>query len=248
MAFDVTDATFETDVLERSMRVPVVVDLWAEWCGPCRTLGPVLEQVVAETAGAVELAKVDVDSNPRIAATFQVQSIPAVHAIAERKFVDSFVGAIPEQAVRQWVAALVRPPSEAELLVLEGDEESLRKALELEPANEAALVALVGMLLADSGGSGEDAEGSQRRQEALSLLARLPETSETRRLAAVARLAPTLGDGLGEQAVEARLDQLLGQVKDDQAAKQEYLDILEVLGADDPRTGRYRRALTARLF
>jgi len=81
---DVTDATFATAVLERSKSVPVVVDLWAEWCGPCKTLGPLLEKVIEETGGAVELAKVDVDTNPEIAQAFQVQSIPAVFALKDR--------------------------------------------------------------------------------------------------------------------------------------------------------------------
>ncbi len=92
---DVTDATFGTAVMERSMTVPVVVDLWAEWCGPCKTLGPIIEKVVGETSGAVELAKVDVDANPQVAQAFNVQSIPAVFAIHEGKIVDSFVGALP---------------------------------------------------------------------------------------------------------------------------------------------------------
>src|SRR6202011_2144287 len=137
---DVTDATFDTAVLERSTQVPVVVDLWAEWCGPCRTLGPILEKVVGETDGAVELVKVDVDSNPQVGAAFRVQSIPAVYAIKDRKVVDSFIGALPEPAVRQWVASLSAAPSEAERLIAAGDESSLRKALELEPANERAVL------------------------------------------------------------------------------------------------------------
>src|SRR5260221_14128306 len=87
---DVTDATFERDVLDRSMEVPVVVDLWAEWCGPCKTLGPILERVVAATGGKVELTKVDVDANPQVAASFRVQSIPAVYAIRDKQMVDSF--------------------------------------------------------------------------------------------------------------------------------------------------------------
>src|SRR5580658_2488061 len=92
---DVTDATFGTAVMERSTQVPVVVDLWAEWCGPCKTLGPILEKVIAETGGEVELTKVDIDANPRVAQIFDVRSIPAVYAIKDRKIVDSFIGALP---------------------------------------------------------------------------------------------------------------------------------------------------------
>ena len=129
---DVTDATFQTDVLDRSQDVPVVVDLWAEWCGPCRTLGPILERVVGETGGQVALAKVDIDSNPQVAAAFQVQSIPAVFAISQGKVVDSFIGALPEPSVREFVAKLAPAESEADRLAARGDEASLRAALELE--------------------------------------------------------------------------------------------------------------------
>src|SRR5487761_38160 len=127
MPTDVTDLTFEHDVLERSTERPVIVDLWASWCGPCKTLGPILEKVVEETPG-VELVKVDVDANPRSAATFQVQSIPAVYAIKARKVVDSFVGALPEPAVRQFVAGLTPAPTEVDRLIEAGDEASLRQA------------------------------------------------------------------------------------------------------------------------
>src|SRR5438270_4332252 len=113
---DVTDETFEKEVLDRSDQVPVVVDLWAEWCGPCRTLGPILERVVGDTDGAVELTKVDVDENPRVAATFRVQSIPAVFALRDRQVVDSFIGAQPEAAVREFVSRLAPAASEADLL------------------------------------------------------------------------------------------------------------------------------------
>jgi putative thioredoxin len=233
---DVTDDSFETAVLERSTEVPVVVDLWAEWCGPCRTLGPILERVVGETDGAVELVKVDVDANPRVAATFHVQSIPAVYALKDRKVVDSFIGALPEPAVRQFMASLTPPPSEADRLIAAGDEASLRRALELEPASEKAVLALAALLVDKGDGA-----------EALGLLARLPETAEVRRIAALARVGDEL-DGPDGGEVETKLEALLDRVKGDGEARQEFLDLLEVLGPDDPRTPRYRKELTARLF
>lgn len=239
MPVDVSDATFETEVLARSEQVPVVVDLWAPWCGPCRMLGPILEKVVAETEGAVALVKVNVDENPRVATTFQVQSIPAVYAISQRRVVDQFIGALPEAAVRDFVSRLVAPASEADLLAAAGDEASLRKALEIDPGHEGALVALAEILVE----RGEAAE-------ALSLLARVPETAETRRLAARARLAesgvsPTDGDGTG---LAARLDTLLEHVRDDPAARQQFLDLLETLPDGDPRRTAYRKALASRLY
>ncbi|HEX4865522.1 MAG TPA: tetratricopeptide repeat protein [Acidimicrobiales bacterium] len=242
MATDVTDASFETDVLERSTSATVVVDLWAEWCGPCKVLGPILEKVVDETSG-VDLVKIDVDANPRSASTFQVQSIPAVYAIRDRKVVDSFIGALPEPAVRQWIAGLNPPPSEVDRLIAAGDEQSLRKALELEPANENAVLGLASLLIA--GGSAGEAE----RDEALSLMARLPETPETRRLAAQARLGSEApGASPDGEVIEAKLDALLERVRNDDEARQEFVDLLEVLGPEDPRTASYRKALTARLF
>src|SRR5205823_10009627 len=103
---DVTDDTFEQDVLERSKQVPVVVDLWAPWCGPCRTLGPIIEQVIDEAAGRVALVKVNIDENPQIATAFGVQSIPLVVAVKDGQPIDAFLGAQPEQMVRQFVDRL----------------------------------------------------------------------------------------------------------------------------------------------
>src|SRR5947208_4946944 len=151
---DVTDSTFETAVLERSTQVPVVVDLWADWCGPCRTLGPILEKVIGETEGRVELVKVDVDANPQVAGAFRVQSIPAVYALKDRKVVDSFIGAVPEAQVREFVGRLAPTASEADLLVEKGDEASLRAALDLEPDHAGAVVGLAELLV----GRGETEE------------------------------------------------------------------------------------------
>jgi len=233
---DVTDATFEQQVIERSKEVPVVVDLWAEWCGPCRTLGPIIEKVIAATNGKVELAKVDVDANPQVAGAFRVQSIPAVYALRDGQVVDHFIGALPERAVQEFVDRLAPNESEADRLVKAGDEASLRQALDLEPGHEGAVVALAELLV-----------GRGDTDEALELLARIPDSGETRRIAALARMG---GSGAAAVAddVEAKLEALLERVKDDEAAKQEFLDVLEVLGPDDPRTLPYRRKLTMRLF
>lgn len=233
---DVTDASFEQDVLDRSVTVPVVVDLWAPWCGPCRTLGPILESVVEATNGAVELVKVNVDENPRVSTAFQVQSIPAVFAVRDRQIVDHFIGALPEPQVAQFIARLAPAPSEADELVSLGDEVSLRRALELEPDHPEAVVALARILVADG-----------KPSEALELLARIPETAASRVVAAEARLAVQQVE-VPADGVDVLLDALLPKVKDDADARQEFLDLLETLGPDDPRTARYRKALSTQLF
>ena len=243
---DVTDATFQAEVLDRSAQVPVIVDLWAPWCGPCTQLGPILEKVVGETGGRVILAKVNVDENPGIAQAFQAQSIPAVHAIVDGRPADSFMGAQGEPFVRDFVNRLLpaeeaselgplpaEQPSELERLLAAGDEASLRSALEAESDHPEATVALAALLV--------ERDGPDDRDEALALIARIPETPETRHLAALARTEPI-------DDIEGRLGELLASVKSDDEARQTYVDLLDILGPEDPRTAEWRRRLTSALF
>ena len=146
---NVTDSTFDRDVVQRSKTIPVVVDLWAQWCEPCKQLTPILEKVIAETNGAVELAKVDIDANPGVAQAFKVESIPAVYAMADGQVVDGFMGAQGEAQVREFVQRLAPAPAESEVdtLVAIGDEESLVAALKIEPDNPAAVTALAELLV-----------------------------------------------------------------------------------------------------
>src|ERR671922_2023727 len=135
MVFDVTEAEFETRVIERSREIPVVVDFWAEWCGPCRVLGPALEAAVAKREGEVELAKVDVDRNQSLAMSFGIRGIPGVKAFGDGRVVDEFTGAISPAQIERFLDRIV--PSPADRLSARGDEDSLRKALELDPRHVA---------------------------------------------------------------------------------------------------------------
>ncbi|HEY5092575.1 MAG TPA: thioredoxin [Acidimicrobiales bacterium] len=232
---DVTDATFATAVIERSMTVPVIVDLWADWCGPCKTLGPIIEKVIDETNGAVELAKVDVDANPEVSQAFGVQSIPAVFAISEGKIVDSFVGALPESAVREFVEKLAPGASKVDQLVEAGDEESLRAALELDANNVDAAVAL-----------GDFLRQADRLDEADEVLKPFENVLAAKTVLARIRLqrsGVTLDGDL-----DLTLDHLLEQSTGEGSAKDRLLEILDALGPEDPRYVSYRRKLASRLY
>jgi putative thioredoxin len=153
--FDVSERTFEQDVLARSQQLPIVIDFWAPWCGPCRTLGPTLERLATEAKGAWLLAKVNVDENPRLQQAFRIQSIPAVMAVSKGKVVDQFVGALPESQVRTWLKRFVPEPAGSLLDAARALEASdpegaiarYRLMLGEEPTNAEALFALGRLLL-----------------------------------------------------------------------------------------------------
>ena len=233
---DVTDEDFEQQVVEKSNEVPVVIDLWAPWCEPCKTLGPLLEKVIDAQGGKVIGVKINIDENPGVSQAFKVQSIPMVVAFKDGQAVDGFMGAQGEPMLEDFIRRLL--PSEEEsqidLLVSAGDEASLRSALELQTDHAEAVLALAELLVLDD-----------RVEEGLSLLERIPESSESRRIAAAARTSDSSGQS---DEVDAELETLLTQVKVDDAARQRFVDLLEVMSPDDPRTSEWRRKLSTALF
>jgi putative thioredoxin len=239
MAIDVTDETFQAEVIERSHQVPVIIDLWAPWCGPCRTLGPILEKVTGETDGKVIMVKVNVDENPQISAAFGVQSIPLVVAIKNGEPVDGFLGAQPEGTIRTFISGLLPTEEETQIdtLIAEGNEPALRAALALSPGHDGATVALAELLVAEG-----------RGEEALAELAKIPETPEVRHIAAEARLSLQPVEERPSDDYDQQLASLLPLVKTDDEARQKFIDLLEVMGAEDERTGPWRRKLTTSLF
>jgi putative thioredoxin len=269
---DVSTADFAASVLERSFEVPVVVDFWADWCGPCKVLGPTLERLADEGGGRWELAKVDVDANQQLAMQFGVQGIPTVVGFKDGEAVARFTGAVPEPAVRQFIDGLL--PSDLDLAadraytaLGEGDaalaEQVWRSVLATEPSHEPAGLGLAGLLI-------ERGE----HDEALAVLGRLAPTEAVRRLQAAARLTPEAdlaelaaaaeGDGTAavlayakglaaagapEPALERLID-VVGRREDElsESARLVVLDLFELLGPDHPLTTSYRRRLASALF
>jgi putative thioredoxin len=253
MAIDVTEASFQAEVIERSRQLPVVVDFWAEWCGPCKALSPALEAAEAARSEKVVLAKIDTDANQRLSASFGIQGIPAVKAFRDGKVVNEFVGALPPAKVEEFFDSLV--PSRADELLAKGDELSLREASELEPRRADIAVALAKARLE---------RGAE--DEALEAVEGHAGDFAAEGIAARVRLRRA---GIGEEAFAAldsgdrggALDRLIGVLADpaianggdaDPAAAREDLrravvGILSELDPADPAARAYRRQLSAAL-
>ena len=246
MVIEVSEADFEQEVVERSRSLPVVVDFWAEWCAPCRQLGPLLERAAQAREGKVVLAKLDTDANPGISRAFGIQGIPAVKAFRDGQVASEFVGAQPPPVVERFFDALV--PSEADELAAAGDEASLRRALELEPGHPGAAVALARLLL-DRG----------ERDEARALVEPLDGDFAAQALAArieleddadprIAEAFTALDAGDRRRALELLIESIGGADGRRDALRRAVVGVLDELGVEDPLAREYRRRLAAALY
>jgi putative thioredoxin len=270
---DVSQTDFPSAVIDESRRRPVVVDFWAEWCGPCKVLGPVLERLAGEAGGSWLLAKVDVDQNQALAQQFGVQGIPTVVAFRDGQVVNRFTGALGESEVRAFIDSIV--PTEADLTAAEAEmaydrgevavaEAGFRAVLDHDGAHEIAGLGLATILL-----------DRNDPAAALEVLARLPRSEDVRRMESAARLWSDAGDvetlaaaaaasgspedrlayakalsvnGDAADAMEILVELVGERGEHSEVARVALLDLFEVLGHDHALVGTYRRRLASALF
>lgn len=254
VVIDVTEATFQSEVLERSLTTPVIVDFWAEWCQPCKQLSPVLERLAVQGAGAWLLAKIDVDANPRIAQMFRVQGIPMVYAVVGGQPVDAFSGVVPEAELRQWIQAALKAGGvavsepedprldEADDALMSGDldaaERAYRKILADAPADAAAEAGLAQVGLARRVAGADPGA-------ALAAAQANPDDVEAQLLAADIEVL----SGMAEQAYARLVGVVRRNAGDDrEKARQHLVSLFTVAGPDDPAVAGARRALASALF
>jgi putative thioredoxin len=253
LIYDVSESEFEARVIERSRELPVVVDFWAAWCGPCRVLGPALESAIRDRGGQVELAKLDVDANQMLAASFGIRGIPAVKAFRDGQVASEFTGAIPPPQIERFLDDLL--PSPADELAQGDDEDSLRRALELDPRHVEAARKL-GRLLIARGELDAASELLDRFQgdfiaEGLAARARLEAEGATDGVSpdTPRRAFAAWDDGDRATALDALQEAIAAAEEPDVRdwIRQVMVAIFTELGAGDPLAREHRRRLAAAL-
>lgn len=265
---DVTEASFQAEVLDRSFQVPVLIDMWADWCQPCKQLSPVLEKLAAEGNGSWVLAKIDTDANPRISQALQVQSIPAVFAVIGGQLLQGFQGALPEAQVREFVAAVLDAAKEAGLSGVPGNVPSAEAQVAEEPDDprfsaaeqaldagdyEAAIAQYQAIVDAEPGNA--DAVMALRQVRLMQRVEELDPSVFARAQAApedvsLQLAAADLDLGSGDPEALRRLLDLLPRVSGDERdlVRERLVEYFDLLGSDDARVGPARREMARALF